>query len=412
MTNTYVSQFGMANPFMVSASPATHGMKAALKTASAKPGAIVMRNYGHMAGGGSHLSTLGDRMLNGVDCTQSHAHGHFFPEPYPSFESYVDDVRRTRDILDPEIKVWASIGHFLDLTGSVAWEEKWVKEAVQYQNAGVDALELHFNSPGILAIRNRVYDFYQLVYSTVKLIKKHVSVPVMCKLPVEACDTLRAMRSALSAGADAVGPTARWKGLDIELDYRQTLPLGGGGYSGSQALPIICYSVAEARLNGIEAPIYAGGGVFNAEAAAKLIMCGSDIVQLGSLACCLGPLGIEKVIRRFESLIEELGYEDVASMKGKAVSLISLPSEVQNERNRRLAAAYRETQVIREKCIGCGRCVSSCWYEGIELCPETNKADKTSSCVGCGYCFSVCPTKALTADAGKIVGDVMKECNL
>ena len=202
-------------------------------------------------------------------------------------------------------------------------------------------------------------------------------------------------------------PTARWKALDIELNFNETL--AAGGYSGSQLLPIICYTVAEARQNGINAPIYAGGGVFNAEAAMKLILSGSTIAQLGSLACCLGPRAISETIRRFDGLMDSYGYESVESMRGKAIALLDNTDGIADEKRRRVGNAYRECQVDADKCIGCGKCVDACWYEGIEVNANTKKAHKTSGCVGCGYCFSVCPTKALDIDAGKIVGDVVKK---
>jgi len=91
----------------------------------------------------------------------------------------------------------------------------------------------------------------------------------MVKLPVESCDPLRAMEAARHASADAVGPTARWKAFVFDLDWRRSLAQLGGGYGGTQALPIICYTVAEARLNGLDLPIYAGGGLFDRRAAAK-----------------------------------------------------------------------------------------------------------------------------------------------
>ena len=129
MSNLYVKEFDMINPFVVAASPATHGMKSVLKTATALPGAIVMRNFGHGSGGGSHLSTLGDNMLKGKPCTQSHALGASFPDTYKSFDEYVEDVKRTRDKLDLKVKLWVSIGHFSDIVNPIAWEEKMDKRS-------------------------------------------------------------------------------------------------------------------------------------------------------------------------------------------------------------------------------------------------------------------------------------------
>lgn len=60
----------------------------------------------------------------------------------------------------------------------------------------------------------------------------------------------------------------------------------GAGYGGTQATPLVCYSIAEARTAGVKIPLYGGGGVFNYENAARILMAGSEMVQLGALGLC------------------------------------------------------------------------------------------------------------------------------
>ena len=55
MADLYVKSFDMINPFVVASSPATQGAKNVLKSAAMRPGAIVMRNFGHGSGGGSYI---------------------------------------------------------------------------------------------------------------------------------------------------------------------------------------------------------------------------------------------------------------------------------------------------------------------------------------------------------------------
>jgi ferredoxin len=262
-------------------------------------------------------------------------------------------------------------------------------------------VEIHFNTPGVACARNRVYDFPRAVYEATRIVKESVKIPVMVKLPCEMTDPLRAMDAAVYGGAYAVGPTARWKALTFDLDWKSSLPRGGGGYSGSQVLPIACYTVAEARNRGIKVPIFAGGGVYSAEAAMKLIMAGSNIAQLGSFACSFGPKAVAGLIERFGELMDQYGYADMDSLRGVAAELINMPQEAAVERRKRLGAAFRERQVDDSKCTGCGRCVEACWYEGVEMAGRT--ARKTRECIGCGYCFAVCPSKALEVPAGDIL---------
>ena len=75
MTNLQVPSLGLVNPFIIAASPATQGLPAVLKSAQARPGAVVMRNYGHGAGGGSRVLPSTRDLRDGRDALQIHALG-------------------------------------------------------------------------------------------------------------------------------------------------------------------------------------------------------------------------------------------------------------------------------------------------------------------------------------------------
>lgn len=403
-----VPSLGLANPFIVASSPATQGYRAVLRSAEARPGAVVMRNYRHGAGGGGLVSPSTDAMASGGAATQIHALGQTAKDPFASFDEYVETVTRLRREMPAEVKLWVSVGHFSDtVTGTVDWRADWINQALRLQAAGADALELHFNTPGVVVAGDRIHDFERLVFSATKMIKAVAQVPVVVKLPVEACDPLRAMEAAMHGGADALGPTARWKAFVFDLDWRRSPATPGGGYGGTQALPIICYAVAEARQHGIALPMFAGGGVFGWEAAAKLIMAGSQAVQLGSLACHLGPGAVRNIIADFRAWLATSPYESVSALCGDALGLFRMPREVAAERVRRLAAAYRAAEVEAESCTGCGRCVDACWFDAIQM--ASGVAVKQDNCIGCGYCIQVCPTEALSVDAGAIVAAPLME---
>jgi dihydroorotate dehydrogenase/NAD-dependent dihydropyrimidine dehydrogenase PreA subunit len=407
MANLTVKSLGLINPFIIASSPATQGVWAALKSASARPGAIVMRNFGHGAGGGSLTLPSVRDMAAGRDAIQSHAMGLAASDGLDTLERYCQAVSQVRREMPSEVKLWVSIGQYADtVRPGVDWEHFWVQQAVEVQKAGADALEVHFNTPGVAAARRRIYDFDRLVYNTTRMIKEVARVPVMVKLPVEGCDPLRAMEAAMHGGADAIGPTARWKAFTFDLDWRRSLVGAGSGYGGTQALPIICYTVAEARMNGIQLPMFAGGGAFSWQAAAKLIMAGSQAVQLGSLACCLGPRAVSRVIKGLGEWMDAQGISDMESLTGQALNLFTLPRELAQERVRRLGAAYKDAAVNRDLCSGCGDCAEACWYAAIAL--EGKKAVKKANCIGCGYCFQVCPTGALRVEAGEIVASVFE----
>ena len=402
MANLSIESLGLQNPFVIAASPATQGAFAVLKSASSLPGAVTMRNFGHGAGDGSLVLPSTAALRTGKPAMQSHALGARLNDPFDSLDAYCEAVAHVRREMPQAVKLWVSIGHFRDLiTPGKDWRTDWVREAIEVEQAGADALELHFNTPGVAVAGGRIFDFYRLITTVTKAIKRAVQIPVVVKLPVESCDPLRAMEAALNGGADALGPTARWKGFVFDLDWRRSRATPGGGYGGSDALPVISYVVAEARLNGIEAPMYAGGGVFSWEAAAKLIMAGSQCVQLGTFACCLGPNAVHKMITGFSAWMDESGYENVEALRGEALHLLTMPRDVAESRRGKLSTAYRAAKPDASLCIGCEQCQDVCWYDAISM--QDGIAVKGDACVGCGYCFQVCPTGALDVPAGDIL---------
>ncbi len=402
MADLRVKKFDMVNPFVIASSPATCGADNVIKSSKCHPGAIVMRNYGHGKGGGGFIYPSAKAMYGGEGAFHSHAVGRQMPDPITNLEQYCFEVRKARKLMDPDVKLWVSIGHYSDLLKNASWEKDWKIQAHELVAAGADALELHFNTPGVAVAGDRRFNYYQLVYNCTQMVKREVPVtPVMVKLAIENCDPLTSMRQATCAGADAVGPTARWKAFYFDLDWKTTQARPGAGYGGTQANPLVCYAVAEARSRGITTPIYAGGGVFSYEPALKLIMAGSDMVQLGALACSGGTMACANLIRRFGQWMDAHGYPDIDSLKGDALKLFSMDGDFAKMRQNMLADAYQERQVDPEKCIGCGKCQDVCWYKGIEL--DGKKAHKTEDCIGCGYCFQVCPTGALEVDAPSIL---------
>ncbi len=403
MADLYVKSLGMINPFVVASSPATQGARNVLKSAAMRPGAITMRNFGHGSGGGGFFYPGADAVFRGEPAFHSHAVGRQVPDRVETLEQYCEEVRTARAALDADIQLWVSVGHYSDIVKGGSWEKDWVRQAKELSLAGADALELHFNTPGVAVAKDRIFDYYELVRHCTAMIKEAAGpkVRVMVKLALEGCDVLTSMRIAQASGADAVGPTARWKAFYMDLDWKRTQPRPGSGYGGTQATPLVCYAVAEGRENGITIPMYAGGGVFSYDQAARMIMAGADCVQFGALACSGGTMACRKVISDLNRWMDEAGYPDMDALRGDALQLFHMPQDFAKQRQNALGDAYQACQVDADKCIGCGRCLDVCWQEGIAM--QDRKAVKTDRCIGCGYCFQVCPTGALHVNAGDIL---------
>lgn len=402
MADMHIDCFDMINPFVIASSPATRGADNVIKSSRCRPGAVTMRNFGHGMGGGGYFYPDFESVRKGLPAFHSHAVGRQCPDKISSLDEYCEEVRRARRDMYPETKLWASVGHYHDIEKYPDWAERWKKEAREVVLAGADAVELHFNTPGVATASDRMYNYYQLVETCTKMIKASVpGVPVMVKLAIEDVDCLTSIRRAVAAGADAVGPTARWKAFYFDLDYKTTQARPGAGYGGTQANALVCFEIADARKRGITVPMYAGGGVFSYDQALRYIMAGSEMVQFGALACSGGIRECERVMRECSEWMDREGYSSVKELRGAALELFNMSEEKAKKRQEALGEAYRTTDVDENKCIGCGRCEDVCWYKGIKI--EGRKAHKTSSCIGCGYCFQVCPVKALSVDAPAIL---------
>lgn len=402
MADMHIDCFDMINPFVIASSPATRGADNVIRSSSCHPGAVTMRNFGHGMGGGGFFYPDFESVRKGLPAFHSHAVGSQCPDKISSLDEYCEEVRRARKEMYPETKLWASVGHYHDIEKYPDWKERWTREAEEVVSAGADAVELHFNTPGVATAADRMFNYYQLIETCTKMIKAAVgSTPVMVKLAVEDVDCLTSMRRAVAAGADAVGPTARWKAFYFDLDWKTTQTRPGAGYGGTQANPIVCFEIADARKRGIDIPMYAGGGVFSFDQALRYIMAGSEMVQLGALACSGGIKECARLMKECSEWMDRNGYRSVSDLKGAALELFSMSEEKAKKRQNALGEAYRTTEVDPEKCIGCGRCEDVCWYKGIKL--DGRKAQKTEMCIGCGYCFQVCPVKALHVDAPEIL---------
>ena len=125
----------------------------------------------------------------------------------------------------------------------------------------------------------------------------------------------------------------------------------------------MCYSIAEARTAGVKLPLYGGGGVFNYENAARILMAGSEMVQLGALACAGGTMACKKLISDLNSWMDENGYADMDSLVGDSLKLFQMDADFTKKRQNKLADAYQTADADRTKCIGCGRCEDVCWHQ-------------------------------------------------
>lgn len=123
-----------------------------------------------------------------------------------------------------------------------------------------------------------------------------LKIPLAIKLsPVIECDRVEEITRHKECDAIVLGNTVPWGKLAEDFDWTEMFgstvsPLakfGGGGLSGAPLLPITEYMVRECRERGFDGgrvKLIACGGIMSPQDAAKVIACGADAIQLGTIA--------------------------------------------------------------------------------------------------------------------------------
>ncbi len=182
--------------------------------------------------------------------------------------------------------------------------------------------------------------------------------------------------------------------LDFEIDGngnpQRVLGVIGakGGISGDAIFHIALTDVAD-LCSVLDIPVVASGGVTTAERALKMIYAGASLVQIYSLLHDSGlnaPAALTKLTRGLVSEIETRSIKHIDDVRGKALSLLSEPTEL----------SPQVPIVDKDICTGCDRCVPVCLPEAITFAAKENRNGHVieigdESCIGCGHCVTQCP---------------------
>ena len=168
----------------------------------------------------------------------SHAVGRQIPDSVDTLEKYCEEVHKIKKEMDSDIKLWVSVGHYSDIVKGGDWEKNWAHQAEELALAGADAIELHFNTPGVAVAKDRTFAYHQLLRHSIELMKKTVpNMPIMAKLAIESTDALTSMRIAEAQALPLQAPPPRGR-LYMDLDWRGTEARPGAGYGRHAGHPV------------------------------------------------------------------------------------------------------------------------------------------------------------------------------
>lgn len=271
---------------------------------------------------------------------------------------------------------------------------EWEKLAKLMESSGADMIELNLSCPHIepgesVLMGRSAGTSPDISERIVRAVKKSTSLPIVGKLTPDGADPIALAKAMVKGGADAVVATARFQGLVIDVESMSPPVWGGfGGYGGSWMTPISCKWIAHLVNNKIDAQIFGSAGAMGADDAIRFMLVGAHAVQMCTAVIVRGCELIRQTIVDVGKWMTKHGFNNIETFRGKALENI-VPFD-KLDRTTELKSMIDES-----KCIGCGRCSASCFYEAIAMTDRRAKVDQ-SACVGCGMCYAICPVNAIT----------------
>ncbi len=274
-------------------------------------------------------------------------------------------------------------------------EEDWVKLARMAEDAGCDAVELNFSCPQMrmTGMGSDVGQDPELVTFFTAYVKRSVSIPVIPKMTPNISHISDPAMGAYFAGADAISAINTIKSVTLgegsEVNGHQT----GSGYSGRAVKPIALRHILAMVKNPIMKNIqYSGiGGIESWKDALEFIRLGCRNVQVCTAVMQYGYRIIDDMIAGMQHYMAERGVSRLADLVGELLPDFSLPHDLDRD-----TIVY--PKIDREKCIGCGRCYTSCMdggHQAISFGEDRRPRVNGGKCVGCHLCRLVCPTGAI-----------------
>ena len=280
-------------------------------------------------------------------------------------------------------------------------EEQWIQLAKMAEDAGCDAIELNFSCPQmrLAGMGSDVGQVSQLVLFYTAYVKRHVNIPVIPKMTPNITHIEQPAMACYFANADAISAINTIKSVTMnsrsEVSGRKTI----SGLSGRAVKPIAQRFI----LNMAQSPVLMGshgkkielsgiGGIETWRDALEYIQLGCRNVQVCTAVMQYGYRIIDDLILGLQNYLIERGSPSLETIVGEELPNFVSPTDLD-----RSTIVY--PKIDRDRCIGCGRCYTSCMdggHQAIVFDKDTRLPRLVGTkCVGCHLCRYVCPTGAI-----------------
>ena len=275
-------------------------------------------------------------------------------------------------------------------------EEQWIELAKMAERAGVDAVELNFSCPQmrLAGMGSDVGQNPELVTFYTAYVKRNVSIPVIPKMTPNITRINDPAMGAYFAGADAISAINTIKSVTMDdraaVSDRKTV----SGYSGRAVKPIALRHILEMAKNPIMKNVQLSGigGIETWRDALEFIQLGCRNVQVCTAVMQYGYRIIDDLTLGLQHYMARRGITDLTDLVGEQLPRFVTPTDLDRE-----TIVY--PKIDRDRCIGCGRCYTSCMDGGHQAIAFDTAMRQPriigTRCVGCHLCRLVCPTEAI-----------------
>ena len=276
-------------------------------------------------------------------------------------------------------------------------EEQWAQLAQMAEQAGCDAVELNFSCPQMrtTGMGSDVGQNAELVAIYTNIVKHAVKIPVIPKMTPNITHIYHPAMAAFFAKADAISAINTIKSVTMgeraAVSEQKTI----SGYSGRAVKPIALRHILEMAKNPIMKNIqFSGiGGIETWRDALEFIQLGCRNVQVCTAVMQYGYRIIDDLVLGLQLYMQERGISQLSDLVGEELPRFITPTDLDRE-------TIVFPKIDRERCIGCGRCYTSCMdggHQAITFGDDRQPHIQGKRCVGCHLCRLVCPTGAIGA---------------